>query len=397
MNNIKNFIAVFLTIALFVGLFVSRAVLSIFPVVSLLALIIFWFSELKSITKSSYMLWSTMPVIIGLFGIYKAPAEVDNLRYLLSMSNYVGIAAYTVIIASLKLKKLLTSSILWCSVILVIVGTFHLILSAINGNLLTMYSSAGTIKSLMHNDHVRLALFIALALALEIFNRTNFKFISIISIALAVFLVIYAVRTGWVALGIICIGAAYHFYRTTNNFGVVLKTAAIGIVSIVLLYIAVPSIKGKLRYQRYDSTVHRQTDSINDKYSDGTRFKINKAAKQLIFDRGVTGVGWHAVGDSLQASAMRLYKGKSSYRWPFSQILFWLLGGGYMAVIMYTIWMALAVKIVPRSNRLLAQVINAIFFASFFVESTLSLQLGIVLYALFMGLCFIENESVDNS
>jgi uncharacterized membrane protein len=73
------------------------------------------------------------------------------------------------------------------------------------------------------------------------------------------------------------------------------------------------------------------------------------------------------------------------------------LGGGYMAVIMYTIWMALAVKIVPRSNRLLAQVINAIFFASFFVESTLSLQLGIVLYALFMGLCFIENESVDNS
>ena len=253
------------------------------------------------------------------------------------------------------------------------------------------------------SNHIRFSLsmacsiFCAGALTLEkrIFGiKGEQYFFGILTFFLFTFLHILSVRSGllafYVALGIFLIQYIYRSRRW--GIGLIGLIAMMAIPYFAVIY--VPSFKNKYYYMKHD--VYSYFEGNGKNYSDSERLISLNAAKEIITEHPIIGVG---AGD-LKKEMYQVYANKSAEeaaeKMPHSQFVTVAAGTGFIGLILFLISFFIPLFYQKNYRNYLFTALHVIFFMSFFSENTFENNFGLSLW-LFMLLIGMNIEQKYHS
>lgn len=192
-------------------------------------------------------------------------------------------------------------------------------------------------------DHSEFSLFVAFGTLVGIILfadwpkvlREKYKMsIGIMSIFLALFIHILAVRSGIVILysGLFLIGS-YHFIKKKKYKSFILLLTALIIIPIIGIK-TIPSLKAKMDYVKYDLSKFQKGEGLN--YSDSERLYSLNAGWTIFKQNKIFGVG---IGD-LKDACKEQYGLQHNFtinHYPHNQYIFVLAGLGLIGFLLYTI------------------------------------------------------------
>ncbi len=237
------------------------------------------------------------------------------------------------------------------------------------------------------SNHIRFSLsmacgiFCAAALALEkdVFGTKTAKYVfGSLTIFLFAFLHILSVRSGllafYAALGIFLVQFIYRSRRWgIGLIGLITMTA---IPYFAVIY--VPSFKNKYYYMKHD--VYSYFEGNGKNYSDSERLISLNAAKEIIVEHPIIGVG---AGD-LKTKMYQVYANKSAEdaaeKMPHSQFVTVAAGTGFVGLLLFLISFFVPLFYQMNYRNYLFTALHVIFFMSFFSENTFENNFGLSLW-----------------
>jgi len=256
------------------------------------------------------------------------------------------------------------------------------------------------------SNHIRFslsmacAIFCAGALTLEksIFEIRGERYLfGILTFFLFVFLHILSVRSGllafYIALGVFLIQFIYRSRRW--GIGLVGVIVMIAIPYFAVIY--VPSFKNKYYYMKHD--VHSYFEGNGKNYSDSERLISLNAAKEIITEHPIIGVG---AGD-VKKEMYQIYANKSAEnateKMPHSQFVTVVAGTGFLGLVLFLISFFVPLFYQKNYQNYLFTALHVIFFMSFFSENTFENNFGLSLwlFMLLIGMNFLKSkESIES-
>jgi O-antigen ligase len=251
------------------------------------------------------------------------------------------------------------------------------------------------------SNHIRFSLsmacgiFVAMAFTLEekIFGIKGEKYLfGILTVFLFIFLHILSVRSGllafYVALGVFLMQFIYRSRRWKIGLAGIIAMIAIPYFAVIY----VPSFKNKYYYMKHD--VHSYFEGKGKDYSDGGRLISLNAAKEIILQHPIIGVG---AGD-LKKEMYQVYANKSAEdaaeKMPHSQFITVLAGTGFIGLTLFLISFFIPLFYQKKYRNYLFTALHVIFFISFFSENTFENNFGLSLwlFMLLLGMNYQENS-----
>lgn len=383
----KTNIAIVCMLAMVVGFFLSRAVLSI-SMIALGVLTIFR-SDPKLWIKNRFWILGALWVafyIVSFFwsedkSFWGRRVEV-KLPVLLLPAVFCCLPAFNV-----RQIRVFTIAV---TVILLASTSYTLwYLYVDTANMVDQYSYAKVLPTLAH-DHIRYSLVIALAIVWNLFvwhHLTVYQrvFVAVANILLAVFLHVLAVRTGLLALYLfVLIYAFYMMFKRGLLTGIVILTV-IGIAG-WLSYKYVPTVTRKVDYVVYSAKMYEKGEHTGN-YSDIGRVLSYEIAWDIIKDNKLKGVGAGEMMKEMDEGYTRMhpYVIQPDRKMPHNQFLCVALACGLIAMLIFVLWIfePLSAVRINRDGFYLFSV-WCILFALLNVEPMLEIQKGIFAYFLFL-------------
>ncbi len=368
----------------------SRALLSIAPVAMVLVLIVF-IPSVKALFRQPMVAWSFVPLLLFLTGWYQAPLHLETYDYLLTLLMY-PIAALAGCCYISKNAKIYQYAWLIVGGLSLLYPAFWYINHATEVN--AAYGRGQSLPTFMSGDHIRYGLFLNSMLLIGATIPTRRYILrNVLLLLLVAIIVIMAVRTAWISMIIIIMFAAFAKTIEARRLFKGLLAALIPIA--IAAYLVVPTVKQKVNYALYDHQQYQQQQDIS--YSDGVRRSINTAAWKSITEDKAGGAGWAAVPANIQQRYTKVYGAPPPFNWPFNQWLFWWMGGGLVAVILFSCWLLYPVWWGFKNNNAAVACWTLVIAASCMVESTLSLQYGVLVHVWPLALLWKHKPSISET
>jgi hypothetical protein len=369
-----------LFIIMLVGLFFSRAILSISQVIWAIGYIYILIRQGKK--DSPFHYWSGGVLLIALLGCWQSPFQWNHFDYLLTLLMY-PIAFH---VCNRMPANVLQKWIMYCCVAAGVGIAYALFAYAqASGNWWLAYGAGKSLPTFMDTDHVRFGIFLCgtgmlVTLLHKISASLRWGIIALLVISIA----FMAVRTAWVASVIIILTyvamgllAQQRRSRIILFLGVVIAVVIFSVGAFKLF----PTVQQKWAYTQYDWQQYAG-DSSTLAYSDGARRTINTLVWNEITNNKQANKGWAGIAPTLQASFKKTFPNTPvSFTWPFNQWLFWWMGAGLAGMVLCTIWLFFPLWLGWQKKQWTIVAWTLAIAASCMVESTLSLQYGIWLHA----------------
>lgn len=283
--------------------------------------------------------------------------------------------------------KLLSIFVVLC--FFIAVGTFFnylLNIESVNES----YLRAKVMPSIL--NHVRLSIMMAMGAYLSFYLfRENFKWLYdferwiflIIAFSLFLFVHLYSVRSGLIALYVsVLVEIGYFVYRT-KNYKKAVSILSFLLLSGVLMVRFVPTLNNKWVNTLADLSVY-QTKAYPNYNSLTTRFISYEAAIALFKDAPLFGCGLGDIKTETDTYFKVHYPEIDIPILPHNQFLFWLAATGIVGLIFFSVTFFFPLFQKRNwSNRVLI-VHYAILFLSFQTEPMLETQLGVAYSLLFI-------------
>lgn len=260
-----------------------------------------------------------------------------------------------------------------------------------NTGLSALYGKGQVAFNLLKNDHQRFAIWVSgcLALSWYLWLRKGRPWMLLSIGWFSLFILLFAVRTGWLFLVMVTIAGGLLYIRKLKplqQWVYVLSVLAV-LASIVL---TVPVVREKISYIRWEWTDQAKAEQLGA--SDAVRRMVNHSTIELI-QQSPAGHGSAIARKVLHADVKAKHpQVEDVYEWPFCQYLQWWHSAGWFAgslpllLLLYMLY-----RLFHTRNRLTFT--WALFIALTGVyESTLELQYGYFL-AIFFGTLIYLYES----
>jgi hypothetical protein len=383
----KTHIIFFVVFSLLIaGLLWSRALLSVAHVLVALATIV-CIRDTQNVLKHPVVLWSCIPLLLFLAGWYQHPLRHDNYDYLLTLLMYPVAALAGFAFSSERKIFMMIFLIGGCLSVLYPIGYYIINYQEVN----IAYGQGQSLPTLMEGDHVRYGIFLnsvllMLATAKEVRPLMRNGLITLM-VGVILFM---AVRTAWVSCFILIIIIALS--KNISAYRIFRKLIVAIVPVLVLAYFFIPTVKQKVNYTMYD---YQQYAQKNISSSDGTRRAINYAGWQAI-QSGAAGEGWSSIPRVITTNFRKLYPGeKQKFFWPFNQWLFWWIGGGFVAMLLFSAWLLYPIWWGIKNRNAAVVAWTLVIAASCIVESTIALQYGVFLHV--WPLVFLWKKSSEQA
>lgn len=250
------------------------------------------------------------------------------------------------------------------------------------------YLRAKTIPTPLNDDHVRFSWLVCTAVLLafllitiEINERLRWILGAMI-ILFVFYLHILSARTGLVL--VYCILLSFIFFRISQNRKQTIKIAFLLGVLIIGSWFLLPTLKNRIRYNRYDLMQIRQNSYLSGT-SDGNRLMSLKAGWDIL-KNNPWGIGagdirketnqWYDVHVKEMKETDKIY--------PSSE---WMVYGnmaGWAGILLFTMVMIYPLCIKNIRHRFFWILLNLIAGLSFVIETSLEIQYGVFIYAFIM-------------
>ena len=353
--------------------------------------------------KNPLLVWSMVPMLLWLFGAYQAPLAKADADLVLTWAMYPA----TVIMVQTTQTAIRQDD--WIKIWLVacFIGVAYPLGYYLTHSFSAVqdYGQGKSLPTFMDTDHVRFSIFLCASFLLLLTDEILSKILRIFLLAILSFIILFlAVRTGWAILILtIFLYPILEWKKlqalTKNKAGWLIGFAFLAITAAYFLF---PTVQQKIAYSIWEWKQF-QPEQYNPTYSDGTRRAINWAAWQSI-QEAHSNTGWAGIPGQLSASFGKIFKGQNTeFGWPFNQWLFWWMGAGWWAMILFSIWLVYPIWVGWKNNAPGLIIWTLAIVISCFIETTLNYQYGaflhIILIALFWqrALDHRASELPDNS
>jgi len=252
------------------------------------------------------------------------------------------------------------------------------------------------------NDHIRFSIEVAFAIITGAYLYVNHyftqRYLKIIAGATIVFLIIFihvfAVRTGIVALYITTI---ILFVRWVIVRKVYFKALTAGVVGAVIIFCAfqyIPSLKNRMSYFRYEIGLI-QKGELNPGHSDAQRILSIRYGMDIASRHPVIGIG---AGD-IKSEMDYLYKKNAGdvtirSKLPHNQFVYVFAATGLIGLCIFLISILHPWLLRKRYHDILFTSFLCIMIFSFLTEHTLEMQIGTAFYLLFL---LLIRKQIDDS
>jgi hypothetical protein len=381
------------SIIMLAGLLWSRALLSISMGLMLIYAILYWNKNGRPRLKHPMIIWCCSPLILLFIGIYQDGFTAINNQLLLTYTVY-PIAGF-IAIAAEKQDFTKTISQPWIHAALIAslypLGWFVFHATTV----IEQYGTGRSLPVFMDNDHLRFSIFLCSALLFTLLpvNNARYKKISFAILLLAILFL--AVRTAWILAFIIVIGYSIYYFTINQSFkknGIKLIISATAIISLIWIF---PTSQQKIRYSIYDWQQYNSR-GYDSTYSDGVRRAVNSAAWSAIKNDQSTSIGWSSIPITIKQQFSLLFNGsKTKYGWPFNQWIFWWMGGGFIGMVAFSIWLLYPAWYGFQHNNPFLIIWTLAIAASCLVESTLNYQYGVFLHVWPLLICWQSFKKIN--
>lgn len=380
----------YLLITMMIGLFVSRAALSI-SMIAFLIVACIHNEPARQIRLffATPMLWGMsllffLPLISGFWSSNKEEWEgIMRIKIPLLALPFAFAAPMSLTnkqwrILALVFISIVTLASFWC--------IWHYIPTMPDIN--ESYLRGKSMLTPLENDHVRFSWLVAVAVLFAILyswslrTKKDWRFWCLVSMVvwLIFFLHILAARTGllslYIILGVLAIATLF-----TGNRKITLIALASLIALPIAAYFLLPSFRNRVRYIRYDFSYFKNASYLPGA-TDAVRVISINTGLELMNDDPIAGVGFGDIGDSMRKKYERLYPGilEQDKILPSSEWLMYGAGAGWPGFILFS-----GIMIIPffsNVKRLLPWIIlNMIAAFSFLFDIGLEVQFGVFIYA----------------
>lgn len=405
-NDWRPKIIFILFILMILGLFFSRAILSI----SMISFIIYSFfhphvkDQLKKFI-SSPLLWSMcllffIPLVSGLW-------SEDKTEWLTTMRIKLPLLFMPLSFASpIILSKKDWERLSFLFILLILGGTVWSMFHYLSDPTATQqaYLQSRIIETPLENDHVRFSWLISIAILTagwlgfkKIKTNSTFAWtLFVISIWLIIFLHILAARTGLLSFYIISflfiLWLAFKKMKLINGISFFMVLVSLPI----LAYFIFPTFQNRIKYFFYDLPYFKKAHYL-PQTTDAVRVISMKAGWNIMNAKPLAGVGF---GDIFSETKKWYEENYPSMKeedkiYPSSEWLLYGGGSGWLGFILFTIIFAIPFFLKKIHNKFLWCVLNASILCLVLFDIGLEVQLGVFIYS-FIMLCWWKRSTMEN-
>ncbi|WP_167516649.1 O-antigen ligase family protein [Hydrotalea flava] len=363
-----------LFVLMLLGLLFSRALLSISMAVWFITIIAFQLQHPFPKEKHPLLYWSIMPLGLFVVGAWQLPFQKDTYDFLLNLCTYpIAFFAVRLLYASIDGNKIIR---IW--IVVAFLSSIYPLSWYVTHfqEAVIKYGSGQSMPVWMDHDHIRYSIFLCSAFALLLFHYPfSNKFRLPVVVATFLLIVFLSVRTAWVILAIMLLFIP--FLKTIPYR----KWLTIGIIAIACCsYFIFPTVQKKIAYTLYDWQQFKPA-VFNSNYSDGARRNLNDIAVEAIQHKSYN-VGWAGVAPTMQQYGKKYFPQQPmQFGWPFNQWLFWLLGSGWIGMLLWSTWLLYPILWGIQQQQFGITAWTIAISASCLVESNLNFQFGVFLHA----------------
>jgi len=369
-----------LFIIMLVGLFFSRAILSLSQVAWAIWICVGIFKNGRQ--TNSLLIWSGWVLVIGLLGCWQAPFTWSHFDYLLTLLMY-PIAFH---VCSRVAYHTLQKWIEYCSIAAGVGIVYALVqYSQTSDQWQQAYGFGKSLPTFMDTDHVRFGIFLSgTAMLVLLLKKFSFRIRILLCLLLVASIAFMAVRTAWVTTIIIAICflifLSFSQRKPKQLLKIVLLCLSLGAMGLAA-YKVFPTVQQKWAYTLYDWQQY-SGDTSNMRYSDGARRIINTLAFKQISEKGGANRGWAGIAPTMQHSFEQAFPNTpATFLWPFNQWLYWWMGAGLLGMLLFTCWLFYPLFRGIQKKQWTPVAWTLAIAATCLVESTLSLQFGVWMHA----------------
>jgi O-antigen ligase len=367
-----------LLVSLFIGLLVSRALVSF---ASVLLVVPFFFNR-RGIKKVYLfaILFLFLPVLFS--GYWSA----DKQLWWNSFSVKLPLLTMMLGLCSVQLSTKRWGQIVWIFLFLVCMGCCWSLLQY-SAEIQEAYLQAKTLPTPSDNDHIRFSWLVAIAvlLGLQCLLHEKKKIMQYVLLVAVVFLVAYlhilAAKTGLVCLYVGCL--IYFLYTVIfeKKWKAGLYMAVIAVAMVSFFYYTMPTLRNRLQYVAYDFSNYSKGNQMPG-YGDAARWLSIRAGYEITTQHPVTGVGFGDMAEEINLWHQANHPSSLSYErfLPANEWLVYGAGSGWPGVICFTAGILLLLY-ASTSTNLLSLILSVTSLIPFLIDDTLEGQYGVVILA----------------
>ncbi|MBI3137885.1 MAG: O-antigen ligase family protein [Sphingobacteriales bacterium] len=373
---------------LLTGLFFSRALLSLLVGLSVLLLLIPSVrKEFTAVFKKPLLFLVTgIPVFyLYLFFIDPDSYTLERLLFYLSIVGMLCLAHYMAATTELLLPFLLSLAVL---------STLPTLADMLlNTGLAPLYGKGQVAYILMKGDHQRFSIWISgcLGLSWYLFVLEKKKWASVFILFFSLFLIVLAVRTGWLFILLVTLAGGLMYLRRKRSRRL-WWSSLLAVLLLGGLAMSIPFVRNKIRYVQWEWSERREAEKLGA--SDAVRRMVNETAWTLITDHPA-GLGSRKAEKRLKEEVDKAYpQSHINYEWPFNQYLYWWLTAGWiLGSLPIVLLLFLLYRLYFTRNYFTA--VWVIFMAMTCIyESTLEMQYGLFLAVFFTVLMYLYESGL---
>ena len=368
-------------IAMLVGLFVSRAIVSI----SSIALFLVFLATPKRQEDWVQTFAGTglllLPVLLsGLWSNDTAEwwRAVEVKLPLLTIGLAIAVAkissrTYTVV--SIVLLGLTTLGTLW--------STWQYLQHT--NEILAGYLQARVMPTPLNNDHIRFSWLVVLAVIVALYGaRNSVKWLRILVWILCSWLVVYlhllSAKTGLLCLYLSAFVFAVHLLGSKRNRKWSVLILAFAIAAPLLAYAALPSFRNRVQYVLYDFSHYSKGNYLSG-LSDGARVLSIKSGWAITKQHPATGVGFGDMKPAIDNWHQQYYPHTQPFErfLPLNEWLLYGAGSGIPGILLFTLGLYLLCKPVWR-NGVAGKITALVLLVPLVTDDTLESQFGVVIF-----------------
>ncbi len=395
---------IFILTVFLLGLFVSRAALSI-AMISFIALAIFYKiktpSERWNLPNKQFAFLYLALFLMGGLSFFYSSNTPDYWNYMRVWLPMLGLpfAFFTLPVLSAKnFFHLLTIYVL-----IVVLGVFWSLgqFAANPIAIIESYEHAKVMPTPLGGDHIRFSLAVVLGASIAVVlamvtdqKKVYFKGEKNVWIFISVFLFLYlhvlAVKSGLLAGWMVYAWLSLFFFFR-KNYKISALLTSILIITPLLSYFFVPTFQQKLGYIKYEFAEHKETGRV-EYLSDVNRLVSYELAWKKTVENPILGVGLGDINDETKESYRTFYPDvpEKSMLLPHNQ---WLLNGlalGFPGMIILTMLYLFPLTIRTYRLSFMGVTLSLVGLVALMVEPVLMTQYGITTY-MFLQLLFFSN------
>lgn len=365
-------------VCLFIGLLISRALLS-FASVLIVVPFFFTLSGIKKVYLFAILLLF-LPVLLS--GYWSS----DKALWWNSLSVKLPLLTMMLGLSSVQLSTKRWEQIVWILLFVVCMGCCWSLLQY-STEIQEAYLQAKTLPTPADNDHLRFSWLVAIAilLGLRCLPGEKKKTVRYVLSAAIIFLVVYlhilAAKTGLVCLYAGCFIYFLHTVIFQKKWKAALYIIVITVAMGSFFYFTVPTLRNRIQYVAYDFSNYSKGNTMPG-YGDAARWLSIRAGYQVTTQHPVTGVGFGDILKEVDLWHQTHHPSSLPYErfLPANEWLVYGAGSGWPGLLCFTAGILLLL-FAAASTQALSLVLSVTSLIPFLIDDTLEGQYGVVILA----------------